>query len=194
MIQELITKDLEEARAELEQFLADPKTIDSIEKAASLCIDALKAGHKIITCGNGGSLCDATHFAEELTGRYRGNRRPLPAISINDPAYMTCTGNDFDFKDIFCRYVEGVGCEGDVLLGISTSGSSANVMRAAAAAKAKGMKVLALTGPAGNPLAESADAAVCAPKAPHSDRIQEIHIKVIHILIHAIEAGMGFCE
>lgn len=192
MTKDIIINDLEQARLELETFLSDPATVRSIESAAALCIEALSAGHKIISCGNGGSLCDATHFAEELTGRYRGNRRPLPAIAINDPAYMTCTGNDFDFKDIFCRYVEGVGCEGDVLLGISTSGTSANVMKAAAAAKAKGMKVVALTGPAGNPLADAADAAVCAPKAPHSDRIQEIHIKVIHILIHAIEAGMGF--
>jgi len=194
MTKDIITKDLEEARVELEQFLSDPTTVASIEKAAAICIEALSAGHKIISCGNGGSLCDATHFAEELTGRYRGNRRSLPAISINDPAYMTCTGNDFDFKDIFSRYVEGVGCEGDVLLGISTSGTSANVMRAAAAAKAKGMKVIILTSATGNPLAESADAAICAPKAPHSDRIQEIHIKVIHILIHAIEEGMGFAE
>ena len=193
-MKELINKDLQEARSELERFLADAGTTDSIEAAASLCIGALESGHKIISCGNGGSLCDATHFAEELTGRYRGNRRSLPAISINDPAYLTCTSNDFAYDDVFARYVEGVGCEGDVLLAISTSGTSANVLKAAEAARAKGMKVLSLTGPAGNPLERMADAAVCAPAAPHSDRIQEIHIKVIHILIHAIEAGMGFSE
>lgn len=193
-MKELIERDLAQARGELERFLADPATVGAIEGAADICIRALAAGRKIISCGNGGSLCDATHFAEELTGRYRGNRTPLPAIAINDPAYMSCTGNDFEFADIFGRYVEGVGCEGDVLLGISTSGTSRNVLNAAAAARAKGMKVVALTGPAGNPLAEAADAAVCAPAAPHSDRIQEIHIKVIHILIHAIEAGLGYAE
>ncbi len=186
-MKELIYNDLQEARGELERFLADEKTLDSIAAVAALCADALKAGHKIISCGNGGSLCDATHFAEELTGRYRGNRRSLPAIAINDPAYLTCTANDFSFEDVFSRYVEGVGCTGDVLLAISTSGTSKNVLKAAKAAQAKGMKVTALTGPAGNPLEDLADAAVCAPAAPHSDRIQEIHIKDIHILIHAIE-------
>ena len=188
----LIENDLQEALAEMQRFLAEPDTVLSVEKAASICVSALSAGRKIISCGNGGSLCDATHFAEELTGRYRGNRRPLPAIAINDPAYLTCTANDFSYDEVFARYVEGVGCSGDVLLAISTSGSSANVVAAARAAREKGMKVIALTGPAGpgNELARLADAPVCAPAAPHSDRIQEIHIKVIHILIHAIEEGM----
>jgi len=189
----IIKADLLQAQNELERFINEPSTIDVISCAASICIEALKAGNKIISCGNGGSLCDATHFAEELTGRYRGNRRPLPAISINDPAYLTCTANDFDFDQVYARYVEGVGCCGDVLLAISTSGTSANVCAAAEVAKSKGMKIIALTGQKDiNPLAEIADAAVIAPKAPHSDRIQEIHIKVIHILIHAIELGMGF--
>ena len=186
-MKELIYNDLQEARGELERFLADKNTVDSIAAVATLCAEAIKAGHKIISCGNGGSLCDATHFAEELTGRYRSNRRSLPAIAINDPAYLTCTANDFSFEEVFSRYLEGVGSAGDVLLAISTSGTSKNVLKAAEAAHAKGMKVAALTGPAGNPLAVFADAAVCAPSAPHSDRIQEIHIKVIHILIHAIE-------
>lgn len=191
-MRELIQYDLQEAKDELERFLSEPSTTDSIEAAARICTEALAAGCKIISCGNGGSLCDATHFAEELTGRYRGNRRSLPAIAINDPAYLTCTSNDFSYEKAFSRYVEGVGCKGDVLLAISTGGTSANVLGAAAAAREKGMKVIALTGPSGNPLEKMSDAAVCAPAAPHSDRIQEIHIKVIHILIHAIEAGMGF--
>jgi D-sedoheptulose 7-phosphate isomerase len=186
-MRELIQYDLQEAKDELERFLSEPSTTDSIEAAARICTEALAAGCKIISCGNGGSLCDATHFAEELTGRYRHNRPGMPAIAINDPAYLTCTANDFSYEEAFSRYVEGVGNEGDVLLGISTSGSSANVLKAAASARKKAMKVVALTGPAGNPLAEMADAAVCAPAAPYSDRIQEIHIKVIHILIHVIE-------
>ena len=191
-MKELINKDLQEAKEQLERFMANPESVQSIAAAANLLIDALKNGKKVISCGNGGSLCDATHFAEELTGRYRGNRGGLPAIAINDPAFLSCTANDFSYSEVFSRYVEGVGAPGDVLLGISTSGKSANVLAAVQAAHAKGMKVVALTGPAGNPLAKIADIAICAPASAYSDRIQEIHGKVIHILIHAIEAGLGF--
>ena len=190
-MKELIRTSLIEAEQTLASFLADEKTVESIAQAADSCSTSLRNGHKIISCGNGGSLCDATHFAEELTGRYRDNRRPLPALAINDPAYMTCTGNDFSFNDVFSRYIEGVGCDGDVLLAISTSGNSANIVRAAQQAKAQGMKVIALTSKGLNKLAEVADIAICAPKAAHSDRIQEIHIKVIHILIQAIESELG---
>lgn len=190
-MKELIRTSLIEAEQILASFLADEKTVESIAQAADYCSTSLRNGHKIISCGNGGSLCDATHFAEELTGRYRNNRRPLPAIAINDPAYMTCTGNDFSFNDVFSRYIEGVGCDGDVLLAISTSGNSANIVRAAQQAKVQGMKVIALTSKGLNKLAEVADIAICAPKAAHSDRIQEIHIKVIHILIQAIESELG---
>ena len=190
-MKELIRTSLIEAEQTLASFLADEKTVESIAQAAESCSTSLRNGHKIISCGNGGSLCDATHFAEELTGRYRNNRRPLPAIAINDPAYMTCTGNDFSFNDVFSRYIEGVGCDGDVLLAISTSGNSANIVRAAQQAKAQGMKVIALTSKGLNELAQVADIAICAPKAAHSDRIQEIHIKVIHILIQAIESELG---
>ena len=190
-MKELIRTSLIEAEQTLASFLADEKTVESIAQAADYCSTSLRNGHKIISCGNGGSLCDATHFAEELTGRYRDNRRPLPALAINDPAYMTCTGNDFSFNDVFSRYIEGVGCGGDVLLAISTSGNSANIVRAAQQAKAQGMKVIALTSKGLNKLAEVADIAICAPKAAHSDRIQEIHIKVIHILIQAIESELG---
>ena len=190
-MKELIRISLIEAEQTLASFLADEKTVESIAQAADYCSTSLRNGHKIISCGNGGSLCDATHFAEELTGRYRNNRRSLPAIAINDPAYITCTGNDFSFNDVFSRYIEGVGCDGDVLLAISTSGNSANIVRAAQQAKVQGMKVIALTSKGLNKLAEVADIAICAPKAAHSDRIQEIHIKVIHILIQAIESELG---
>lgn len=190
-MKELIINDLREAQQELERFIADERTVASIFAAADICSEALMEGHKIISCGNGGSLCDAAHFAEELTGRFRENRRSLPAIAITDPAYLTCTANDFSYGESFSRYVSGVGACGDVLLAISTSGTSPNVIKAAETAKEKGMKVIALTGPVGNPLSGLADIAVCAPSALHSDRIQEIHIKVIHILIHAMEARMG---
>ena len=190
-MKELILKDLLETQSALDRFISDHSTLDSISAAAAICTEALRNGNKIITCGNGGSLCDAAHFAEELTGRYRNDRQPFPAIAVNDPAFLTCVSNDYNYEDIFARYVQGVGCKGDVLLAISTSGRSVNVQKAAVAAEAKGMKVVALTGPVGNPLTELADVSICAPSSKHSDRIQEIHIKVIHILIHAIEAGLG---
>lgn len=187
-IQALVAHSLQEAKQALDDFLSFPGTVETMAEAAALCAQCLREGHKILSCGNGGSLCDATHFAEELTGRYRGNRHSLPAIAMNDPAYLTCAANDFDFQDVFSRYVEGVGCEGDVLLAISTSGTSENILRAVRSAKQKGMRVVALTSEGGNPLSREAHFAVCAPRTLHSDRIQEIHIKVIHILIESIEA------
>lgn len=186
-IRETIIKSLDEARRTLEEFMSSPSALDQIEKAAQICVEALRNGNKIISCGNGGSLCDATHFAEELTGRYRDSRCPLPAIAINDPAYMTCVGNDFGFQNVFSRYVEGVGSKGDVLLAISTSGNSQNVLDAVAKAQQKGMKVISLTSLGENKLSPLSDVAICTPRTAHSDRIQEIHIKVIHILIQCIE-------
>ena len=178
MTKNIIEHSLEEAFNELKGFLADPATVPAIGRCVDILAESLEAGGKVMSCGNGGSLCDATHFAEELTGRFRGSRRPLPAMSINDPAYFTCVGNDFSFGEIFQRWVEAFGKPGDVL-------------KAVEAARRIGMKVIALTSVKGRPLAEAADAAVLAPDAPHSDRIQEIHIKVIHIMIEALEKRMG---
>ena len=188
MTENIINHSLGEAQKELEAFLVDPCTVPSIEAAAEIMAECLKGGGKIISCGNGGSLCDATHFAEELTGRFRNDRSPFPAMAINDPAYLTCVGNDYSFEVVFSRWVEAFGKPGDVLLAISTSGTSANVLKAAMTAREIGMKVVALTSKKGKPLAELADVSVMAPDAPHSDRIQEIHIKVIHILIETIES------
>ncbi len=187
-LRNIITDGLAEAKSELDAFINDPLTASSIMEAANLMAACLTQGGKIISCGNGGSLCDATHFAEELTGRFRDDRRPLPAMAINDPAYITCVGNDYSFEDVFSRWVEAFGKTGDTLLAISTSGSSNNILKAAEAARRLGMKVVALTSKKGKSLAELADVVVAAPDAPHSDRIQEIHIKVIHILIQSIES------
>ena len=186
-IQGIIGHSLEEAREELDRFLADPETIPAIQEAAGIMARCILAGGKIISCGNGGSLCDATHFAEELTGRFRSSRRPLPAVAINDAAYLTCTANDFSFEDVFARYVEGVGKPGDVLICLSTSGESPNILRAAQAAKNGGLKTIALTSGSGTTLSRLCDVAIQAPRAPHSDRIQEIHIKVLHLLVQCIE-------
>lgn len=187
-LRNIITDGLAEAKSALDAFINDPLTAPSIMEAANLMAACLKQGGKIISCGNGGSLCDATHFAEELTGRFRDDRVPLPAMAINDPAYITCVGNDYSFEDVFSRWVEAFGKTGDILLAISTSGSSKNIIKAAEAARSLGMKVVALTSKKGKSLAELADVVVAAPDAPHSDRIQEIHIKVIHILIQSIES------
>ncbi len=188
MTKTIIQDSLAQAHEELERFMSDQDTVPSIEKAAEVMSGCLSSGGKIISCGNGGSLCDATHFAEELTGRFRNDRGPLPAMAINDPAYLTCVGNDYSFDVVFSRCVEAFGKSGDVLLAISTSGSSKNILKAAETAKNLRMKVIALTSKNGKTLSDLADVTIAAPDAPHSDRIQEIHIKVIHILIEAIES------
>lgn len=191
MKKQIILNSLDEARKTLDKFLSHSDTVENISRMVDLMADSLKHGGKILSCGNGGSLCDAMHFAEELTGRFRQNRRPLPAMAINDPAYMTCVGNDFSFEDIFERWVEAFGKAGDVLLAISTSGHSPNILRAVRMAHSQGMKVVALTSDSDNPLRYEADVAVCAPRTSYSDRIQEIHIKVIHIAIEALEAELS---
>ena len=187
MIEDIIKNSLMEAREELEAFVADPGTVSGIKSAAEIMAGCLSSGGKLIACGNGGSLCDATHFAEELTGRFRNDRRPMPAMAINDPAYLTCAANDYSFEEVFSRWVEAFGKPGDVLLAISTSGTSSNILKAAETARRLGMSVVALTSKKGKPLSELASVSIMAPDAPHSDRVQEIHIKVIHILIEAIE-------
>ena len=188
-MKDIVENSLDEAVKTLADFVSNGACTDALACAGEMMACAVKNGGKIIACGNGGSLCDATHFAEELTARFRGNRRPIPAIAINDPAYLTCALNDFDPLDIFARYVEGVGNSGDILLAISTSGNSENVLRAVNAAKKKGMKIVALTGKGGGKLANLADVEIRAPMSKYSDRAQEIHIKAIHILVECIERG-----
>ncbi|MBE8596695.1 D-sedoheptulose 7-phosphate isomerase [Xenorhabdus sp. BG5] len=190
MYQELIRSELSEAAVTLAHFLNDDANIDAIQKAAVLLADSFKAGGKVLSCGNGGSHCDAMHFAEELTGRYRENRPGYPAIAISDPSHLSCVSNDFGYDYVFSRYVEAVGQKGDVLLGISTSGNSGNIIKAVEAARAKGMKVITLTGKDGGKMAGTADVEIRVPHFGYADRIQEIHIKVIHILIQLIEKEM----
>ena len=171
----------------LDRFLADPAHVASIAAAAKLIAASLQSGGKVLTCGNGGSLCDAQHFAEELSGRYRQNRRALAAIALTDASHMTCVANDFGFEFVFSRFVEALGRPGDVLLAISTSGNSPNILRAAEAARELGMTVVSLTGKDGGQLAGLSDVEIRAPHGGYADRIQEIHIKAIHILIMLIE-------
>lgn len=183
----LIRGELLQAAEVLDRFIQSEDAVSAIESMASHMSKAIQSGGKIISCGNGGSHCDAMHFAEELTGRYRENRKALPAICISDASHITCVGNDFGFEFIFSRYVEALGNKGDVLLAISTSGNSANVINAAKAAKEKRMVIATLTGKNGGELAQLADINITVPHMGFADRIQEIHIKIIHILILLIE-------
>jgi D-sedoheptulose 7-phosphate isomerase len=182
-----IKKDFLEAKSLLAQFINGKGNLEMVEQAGILMVNSLKNGGKIISCGNGGSMSDAMHFAEELTGRYRDDRPPIAAISISDATHLTCVANDYGFESIFSRFVESVGSKGDVLLAISTSGNSANVLKAVEAAKKNGMRVVGLTGKDGGKLAPSCDVEIRVPYFGYADRIQEIHIKVIHSLINYIE-------
>jgi len=180
-----------EAASVLDKFLADPSNVQAVEQAAAFMSYCLKQGNKIISCGNGGSMCDAMHFAEELTGRFRDDRRPIAALSISDPSHLTCVGNDHGFEYVFSRFVQAHGQDGDVLLAISTSGNSPNVLRAAEIARDKGMHVIALTGKDGGKLAELCTVEIRVPHHGYADRIQEIHIKVIHAFIDHIEQALA---
>lgn len=183
----LIRAELTEARTVLDRFLAEPANLTAIEQAARRMAASLHQRGKILSCGNGGSLCDAQHFAEELTGRYRQNRPALGAIALTEASHMSCVANDFGYDFVFSRYVEALGRPGDVLLAISTSGNSPNILRAAEAAKAAGMQVVGLTGKDGGKLAALCDVEIRAPHSGYADRVQEIHIKAIHIMIMLIE-------
>jgi D-sedoheptulose 7-phosphate isomerase len=180
-------EDFLEAKEVLEKFISDEGNFTALQAAGKIMVEAIQKGNKLISCGNGGSMSDAMHFAEELTGRFRDERPAIPAISISDPSHITCTANDYGFDEIFSRYIEALGNKGDVLLAISTSGNSQNILKAARTGKNRGMKIVALTGKDGGELAGMSDVEIRVPHSGYSDRIQEIHIKIIHALIHFIE-------
>lgn len=184
---DLIKNELEESSTVLNRFLLDENQIKNIKTAAIAMASSIKNGKKIISCGNGGSHCDAMHFAEELTGRYRNNRKPYAAIAISDPSHISCVSNDFGYEYIFSRFIEGIGNSGDCLLVLSTSGNSKNIINAIQISKSKGICTIALTGKDGGKISSMADIEIRVPHFGFADRIQEIHIKVIHILIKLIE-------
>ena len=187
-----ILSHFQEAMQTLQRFMEDAEQMNNIDRAAQAMLQAIKADGKILSCGNGGSHCDAMHFAEELTGRYRNHRPGIAAIAISDVSHISCVGNDYGYDQIFSRYVEAVGRNGDVLLAISSSGNSANVIKAIEAAKAKGITVVGLTGKDGGKMAGLVDIEIRAPHSEYADRAQEIHIKVIHSLIDSIEVGLDY--
>ena len=184
-----IRSSLLEAQSTLNKFIEDENNLMQIERAVALFVGSFRNKGRVFSCGNGGSMCDSLHFAEELTGRYRKDRAPLPATGISEAGHITCIANDFGFEYIFSRFVEAWGQEGDTLLAISTSGNSANVIKAVEVAKSKGMKVVALLGKDGGKLKSMADVSLVVP-CPITDRIQEVHIKCIHIFIEGIERDL----
>lgn len=180
-----------EAREVLDSFISDPQNFLHIEQAGKIIVNAIKSGRKVISCGNGGSMSDAMHFAEELSGRYRNDRPAYAAIAISDPGHLSCVANDYGYAFVFSRMVEAVGSEGDVLFAISTSGNSENILKAIEAARKKGMKVIGLSGKDGGKMAGLCDVEIRAPRSEYADRAQEIHIKVIHSLIDYIEKTLS---
>lgn len=187
----IIQNELQEASKVLANFISSNEKLEAIDNASNLIVDSIKNGGKIISCGNGGSMADAIHFAEELTGKFRNERRAIPAMAISDPGYISCVSNDYGYENVFSRYVEAFGKEKDVLLAISTSGNSKNILNAVKIAKEKGMKVISLTGKNGGELANKSTVEIRVDHFGFADRIQEIHIKVIHILIQLIEKGLN---
>ena len=186
-----VREALLEARSALDSLIANDEAVEKIDNAGNLLATAIQNGGHIYSCGNGGSLCDAMHFSEEMTGRFRKDRSPWPAQAIADASHMSCVSNDYSYENVFARYVQAFGRKGDVLLGISTSGKSRNVILAARAAKELGMKVLVLTGKPGSELEQYADIAIVTPGGRFADRVQELHIKCIHILIELVERRLA---
>ncbi len=185
-----IRHSFEEARQTLDAFLADPSHMEAVQRFAEQAAATLKRGGLLMSCGNGGSMCDAMHFAEEWTGRFRGNRAALSAIAFSDPSQLTCIANDFGYDEVFARSVEAYGKEGDLLVAISTSGNSPNIIKAVEMARSKGIQVVGLLGKGGGKMKDLVDIPIIVPVAQTSDRIQEVHIKVLHITIEAVERVM----
>ena len=167
-------------------FIKDEKNFETIGKIATELADAYKNGKKSLIAGNGGSNCDAMHFAEEFTGRFRKERPALPSISISDSSHITCVGNDYGFDAIFSKGVEAFGQEGDFFLGLSTSGNSKNIIEAVKVAKEKGLKTVALLGKDGGQLKGMCDYEFII-NAKTSDRVQEVHMMILHIIIEGVE-------
>jgi D-sedoheptulose 7-phosphate isomerase len=185
-----VRASFDEALATLQAFLAAPAALDGVRRFADAARATLERGGLLMACGNGGSMCDAMHFAEEWTGRFRGDRRALPALAFSDPSQLTCIANDFGYDEVFARQVEAHGKPGDLLVLISTSGNSPNMLRAAEVARRREVATVGLLGKGGGKLGAAVDVPIVVPLATTSDRIQELHIKVLHIVIEAVERGL----
>jgi D-sedoheptulose 7-phosphate isomerase len=187
---DVVRASFDEALSTLQAFLASPDGLPSVRKFSAAAARTLKAGGRLFACGNGGSMCDAMHFVEEWTGRFRRDRDALPAVAFSDPSQLTCIANDFGFDEVFARQVQALARKGDLLVAISTSGNSPNVLRAVEEARKRGVTTVGLLGKGGGSLKDKVDIAIVVPQATTSDRIQEVHIKVLHIAIEAVEREM----
>ena len=188
-IPSVIRNSLNEAQHVLNQFIQTPQNIEIMNETVYLIKDVFERRGRIFACGNGGSMCDAMHFAEEWTGRFRKDRQPLPAMALGDASHITCVANDYGYEEVFARPILAFGHAGDLLIAISTSGNPINVLRATEAAKSRGMKVLGMLGKGGGKIKPHCDLCLIAP-GNTSDRIQEIHMMVLHILIESVERLM----
>ena len=177
---------LAEAKSALNEFAADREALLRCDQFAQILSEVVLQEGRIFSCGNGGSHCDAMHFSEELTGRFRGDRNPIGALALGDPSHLTCVSNDFGFEHVYSRQVSGLGRRGDVLLAISTSGNSVNLIRAVEAAQSRGMRTVALLGKGGGKLKDLVELPIVVP-GKTSDRIQEIHIKILHTAVERLE-------
>jgi D-sedoheptulose 7-phosphate isomerase len=184
---DVVRASFDEALSTLQAFLKSPAGLPAVDAFVEAAARTLQSGGKLMACGNGGSMCDAMHFVEEWTGRFRRDRDALPAVAFSDPSQLTCIANDFGFDEVFARQVQAVGRKGDLLVAISTSGNSPNVIRAVEEARKLGITTVGLLGKGGGKLAPLVDVSIVVPRAETSDRIQEVHIKVLHIAIEAVE-------
>ena len=191
MTVDVVKNTLNEALGALQALIGNETLLKRIADAGQLLANTFAAGGRAYSCGNGGSMCDAMHFAEELTGRFRDNRPGYAALAISDPSHLSCVGNDYGYEQVFARFIEAHGRAGDVLLAISTSGTSKNVVAAVEAAHQRGMKVIGLCGRQGTPVADASDIAIVTAAGKYADRVQELHIKVIHILIELVERKLA---
>ncbi len=191
-LRDSIRSEFSQAQRVLDNFVADDANFNTIVEITKSMAEAFERGNKVMSCGNGGSHCDAMHFAEEMTGRYRENRRPLPAVAISDPSHLSCISNDYGYQYVFSRFVESLGRSGDIVLGISTSGNSQNIVEAFKAARKKEITTILLSGKSGGDLKQFADISLLVPHEGYADRIQEIHIKIIHTIIFGIEKLLNF--
>ncbi|MFN9992121.1 MAG: SIS domain-containing protein [Phycisphaerales bacterium] len=182
---------LRSASRALEMLINDASTIDQCDAVIDAIAGSLMAGCKVIACGNGGSMCDASHFVEELTGRFRSDRPAIAALAINDAGHITCTANDYGFDFIFSRAIDALGKPGDVLIALSTSGNSPNILKALESARNRGVKSVVLLGKGGGQAKAIADISVIVP-GDTSDRIQELHMLLLHIFVEGVEKRMGF--
>lgn len=189
-MQTLLQSEFLESQRILQDFIQQPTIFATLESVARCMIEAIEQGNTIITCGNGGSMTDAMHLAEELSGKFRNPRKALPAVAISDPSFISCVANDYGYDYVFARFVESMGKPGDVLVAFTTSGNSKNIVQALQQAQQQNIKTIVLTGSTGGAAKQYANYTICVPHVGYADRIQEIHIKIIHTLIHAIEQNL----